>query len=169
MADIEHTLSQISAKRWNEILKEHRERVLHHRRLAEVEHMEAKEFIGLTRRQRARARNMEQFLPESQTDEWPMENSSRREDFEGLLARLNNSKLDFLHTDLDTGLTMAQMAADANRGSEKRLRNARNARTAYNAVLRFRHNVVMTEDESRALDEKMRQLRVLLVQLGKYC
>jgi hypothetical protein len=136
MSDIEHTLSQISAKRWDEILKAHRERVLHHRYLAEIGHMEAEEFIGLTRRQRARARNMEHFIPESQTDEWPMENSSRREDFEGLLARLNNSKLDFLHTDLDTGLTMAQMAADANRGSEKRSRNARNARTAYNAVLR---------------------------------
>ena len=94
-----------------------------------------------------------------------IEDTALREDFEGLLARLNISKLDFLHSDLAAGLTMAQMAAAADGGSEKRSRNARNARKAYDAVLRFRHNVVMTEDQSRALDEKLSELQALLVRL----
>jgi hypothetical protein len=45
-------------------------------------------------------------------------------------------------------------------------RNTLNARKAYEAVLRFRDRVQMSEVQSEALDRKIKQLRTDLLQLG---
>jgi hypothetical protein len=88
-------------------------------------------------------------------------------DFDKLRARLNNRCVEFLQVDLDLGLTMAQIACCAYDGSEKRERNRRNARQAYNAVLRFREKVVTTTEQSRQLSQKVKLLHKALVDLGE--
>ena len=88
-------------------------------------------------------------------------------DFDKLRASLNNRRIEFLQVDLDLGLTMAQIAACADNGSERRERNRCNARRAYNAILKFHEKVVTTAEQSRQLNRKLRLLHTALVDLGE--
>ena len=80
---------------------------------------------------------------------------------------LNNTRLDFLAIDLGIGLTMAHMAARADIGSDSRARNTRNARRAYDTIVRFRTNTVATDRQGEELDQKTSELRVALLNLGE--
>jgi replicative DNA helicase len=88
-------------------------------------------------------------------------------DFDKLRARLNNHCIKSLQVDLELGLTMAQIAARASRGSEKRERYTLNARKAYLAILRLRGKVVTTAQQSEQLNQKLKQLRMALLDLGE--
>lgn len=84
-----------------------------------------------------------------------------------LHAEFNRNGVDFLSTDLDTALTMAEIALGARGDSEKRLRNTRNARRAYNAVLYFSKRVTLTSRKERELGEKLSRLQAALQELGE--
>ena len=81
--------------------------------------------------------------------------------------RLQRNRLDFLRIDLDIALTMAGIAAGAAEGSEKRRRNERNARRAYDAVLRQRGSLVTSPEETKELDDKLVELERALARLGE--
>jgi hypothetical protein len=52
---------------------------------------------------------------------------SGMEDLAKLQSELNEARLDFLHIDLDTAMTLAQIAGSSQPGSDKRARNLANA------------------------------------------
>ena len=80
----------------------------------------------------------------------------------------NATGLDFLMTEVTTGLTFSKIALSGGRDDpDKVQRNTWNARKAYDAVLRFRERVQMSKAESEALDSEMEQLRSDLLQLGE--
>jgi hypothetical protein len=62
---------------------------------------------------------------------------------------------------------MAQIAAAADLGSERRERNIRNARTAHDAVVKFSKKMHASAAERHYLRQKLRRLRLDLENLGE--
>jgi len=78
----------------------------------------------------------------------------------------NRSGVDFVTTDLDLGLTFSHMA----RGlltQETKDRSRRNARRAYDTVVRFRDRVSPTPAEALSIVKKLARLKSELEQLGE--
>lgn len=84
-----------------------------------------------------------------------------------LRSELNQSGIEFLYTDLETALTLAQIACSASRGSEKRERNTSNARRAYDTIVHLAPRISATPEQARELDEKLGRLRSALQDLGE--
>lgn len=80
---------------------------------------------------------------------------------------LNRHGVRFVNVELEIALTMTDIALGANRNSEKMLRNTRNARRAYNAILHFRKRLRFNSDEERDLGIKLQKLQSALHQLGE--
>jgi hypothetical protein len=80
---------------------------------------------------------------------------------------LNATGLEFLMTEVRTGLTFSEIALSGNDDLDKIQRNTWNARKAYDAILRFRDRVGMSKADSDALDSGMAQLRTNLLKLGE--
>ena len=80
---------------------------------------------------------------------------------------LNQTTVQFLLTDLDTGIMLARSAIGARLNSPRQKRNTRNARLAYETVLRFRSKVKITDVVNDALDKKLGRLRSMLKRLGE--
>ena len=93
--------------------------------------------------------------------------SSSRVQFRELQKTVKDNSLAFLHTDLDMALTLAQIAAEADRGSARRERNVRNARKAYDTVLKFREKLRASAAEKHCLRRKLSHLRLCLEDLGE--
>jgi acetylornithine/succinyldiaminopimelate/putrescine aminotransferase len=74
--------------------------------------------------------------------------------------------LGFLRTELETGLMLARIARSAKR-ADKRNRNLLNARTAYEAVLRFMPGVMLTTSQTKELKKKLERLKKELRALGE--
>jgi hypothetical protein len=85
------------------------------------------------------------------------------------IDQLQRSGFEFLTVDLDTALTLTRIAADADADgeSDKRQRNLQNARHAYDTVLRLQEKMHFTEQETAELNDKLRELRTALEQLGE--
>ena len=94
-------------------------------------------------------------------------NISSRDAIEKLRIMLNDTRLNFLAIDLGIGLTVAQMAATSDIGSESRSRQTGIARHAYDTVLRFRRKAVTTAEQGARLDQKTSELRSALLDLGE--
>jgi len=78
----------------------------------------------------------------------------------------NRSGVDFVITDLNVGLTFSYMA----RGlltQETKDRRRRNARRAYDTVVRFRDRVCPTTAEALSIQKKLARLKSELEQLGE--
>lgn len=88
-------------------------------------------------------------------------------DFGLLRDDLNKSTAAFLRIDLETALTLVRIASEAPAGSEKRLRNVRNARTAHDTVQRIRFRIEMTDQEEEEFKGKMAKLRKALEGFGE--
>lgn len=88
-------------------------------------------------------------------------------DFGSLQDDLNKNAADFLRIDLDTALTLARIASEAPEGSERRSRNIRNARVAYETVSRFRTKTETNPEEDEEIKEKVSRLRTALERLGE--
>ncbi len=84
-----------------------------------------------------------------------------------LTSRANKNGIRALKVDLETGLTLAAIALQAPAGSEKRLRNRRHARKAYDAVTHFSERFTPTETEAQEIKSKLKQLRSVLQGLGE--
>lgn len=80
----------------------------------------------------------------------------------------NRISVDFLFTDLSSGLTFAEVARSAQPGdTEKAERNRHNARVAYDTILRFRDRTSMLDAEKVRLAEGLDELRNVLRSLGE--
>ena len=76
------------------------------------------------------------------------------------------AEIDFLRSEVDTGLTLAKIAHNANR-DDRKSRNRLNARKAYDAVVRFTPRVTLTAEETDEMKTKMEQLKSELQKLGE--
>jgi hypothetical protein len=81
-------------------------------------------------------------------------------------AQLNKSFVAFVITDLDAALTFLDVA-DASRIVETKHRNHRNARKAYDAVIRFLQNISPDEVQRAEIDLKLATLESRLRALGE--
>ena len=84
----------------------------------------------------------------------------------GFGSRFRQVSTDFLKVDVATALTFAGIALQTN-DSEKRERNCRNARVAYDTVLRLIERVDLTDEDSQILNGNLERLKSELVQLGE--
>lgn len=76
--------------------------------------------------------------------------------------------VDFLLTELDTGLTFARLALAARSDNpQKRERNRKNARKAYDSLLRFQARTAFSSPEKTRLEEGKKELRAALRSLGE--
>src|SRR3954469_4016738 len=80
---------------------------------------------------------------------------------------LNRNSYQLLKVDIETALTFTRIAAGADEGSDKRSRNQRNGRTAYDSVQHLRKNVSMTTEQEQELDSGLLELRRALEELGE--
>jgi hypothetical protein len=76
------------------------------------------------------------------------------------------TELEFLRTELHSGLTLAKLSRTANH-SAKSERNRANARKAYDAVLRFMGRVLLTGKEAKEVNTKLNHLKSELRKLGE--
>jgi hypothetical protein len=79
---------------------------------------------------------------------------------------IRSTRIGFLLTELETGATFAKVGLDSN-DEGKRTRNRKNARKAYNAILRFVPDTTLTQTEKQQIDEGLVCLRSLLRRLGE--
>jgi hypothetical protein len=84
-----------------------------------------------------------------------------------LREELHRTTLEFLKTDLDTGIMLARIATGARMNSERRERNTRKARKAYDTVVKLRRQTPMSTEIMNAMDEKITRLRSMLEMLGE--
>ena len=77
------------------------------------------------------------------------------------------SGMSFIRAELDTGLTLSRIALDAADNQPKRERNRVNARKAYNAILHFMPDAVMTDADLDEVREALKKLRSNLHELGE--
>lgn len=78
----------------------------------------------------------------------------------------NEAEVESLRAELDTGLTMAQIALDASH-AEKTERNRTNARKAYDSLLHFIPRTQLEPEIADEIDVKLEQLRLKLHELGE--
>ena len=74
---------------------------------------------------------------------------------------------DFLKLELQTGLTMADLASLDQPGSEQRARTQRHAREAYDTVVRLLPRFEIDEKPERLIQERLSRLRAALQELGE--
>ena len=74
---------------------------------------------------------------------------------------------DFLRTEVDLGITFADIAREAGSDPDKVRRNTKNARTAYDTVLRFAPRCAFTVTEAEEMSVRMAHLKASLVALGE--
>lgn len=76
--------------------------------------------------------------------------------------------VDFLFTELGSGLTFARIALTTKTDDAKRIqRNRQNARKAYDSLLHFQGRVSLSQAEKTRLEEGKKELRAALQQLGE--
>jgi hypothetical protein len=71
----------------------------------------------------------------------------------------------FLTTDLDLGNTFVESAKSG--GEEKRSRNRKNARRAYDSVLHFLDEVTLTQEAEKDIRDRLAVLKSDLQSLGE--
>jgi hypothetical protein len=72
--------------------------------------------------------------------------------------QLNATNVDFLKIDVETALTFTQLAL-ATDNKEKKERNRKNARKAYDTILRMWNSVTLTPSQEGYIHEKMSRLK----------
>jgi hypothetical protein len=75
---------------------------------------------------------------------------------------------EFIRAELLSGLTRARIAQNA-LDEQKRSRNRSEARKAYDAILRFLPQTLISEDEKGEIDSRIAELRFVLHSLGEDC
>jgi hypothetical protein len=80
--------------------------------------------------------------------------------------QLNATNADFLRIDVETALTFTQIALEAD-DPEKRDRNRKNARKAYDTILHLREKVEFNPPQHKYMNEKLEQLKRDLITLGE--
>jgi hypothetical protein len=83
-----------------------------------------------------------------------------------LQENLEESRIQFILTELDTATTFCGVAK-ASTDSEKKRRNLENARKGYDTALKFARDAHFDARSQGAYDEKIAHLRSLLQELGR--
>jgi hypothetical protein len=81
-------------------------------------------------------------------------------------SRFNKATTDFLKIDLETALTFTALALQA-QDREKKERNRKAARKAYDTITRLISRVTFSEVEANAFKENLERLRSDLIKLGE--
>ncbi len=81
--------------------------------------------------------------------------------------RLDRTSFSFLLNDTELALTLTRIAQDAVDDLEKRVRNQKNARRAYDTVSGLMGRVALTAEEEQELTSKLTQLKSELQLLGE--
>ena len=79
---------------------------------------------------------------------------------------MNSTSADFLRIDVDTALTFTQIALESD-DQEKKDRNRKNARKAYNTIMHLRDKVEFSPSQDKYLSEKTELLKRDLIALGE--
>ncbi len=74
--------------------------------------------------------------------------------------------MEFVRAELLAGMTRANIARNASDDSKKQ-RNRREARKAYDAILRFLSQTVPSQEEKDQIDSKLKELKSALRSLGE--
>jgi hypothetical protein len=88
------------------------------------------------------------------------------DEFLSTQSRVNKVSVDFLKVDLQAALTFASLALEADDG-DKRERNRRSARKAYDTITRLIDRVTLAEEEAESLKQDLERLKSDLVRLGE--
>jgi len=86
--------------------------------------------------------------------------------FGTMVPTRNAIGIEFLRTEVETALVFARIASN-NHNKEKKRRNVRNARRAYQTLLYFLSQFVFTDQQQHAMREKLTELHRQLVVLGE--
>lgn len=78
----------------------------------------------------------------------------------------NRAGTEFLKVDAATGLTLARSALSTG-NAEKKRRNQKSARKAYDTILRLLKKVTPTDADARQLNEDLHELKDDLIELGE--
>jgi hypothetical protein len=81
-------------------------------------------------------------------------------------ADLQEVSAEFVKTELQTGITFADLALSA-KHKDRRERNTANARKAYDTALRFMDTVSPTPEIDADLNDRLQHLRAQLEKLGE--
>jgi len=84
-----------------------------------------------------------------------------------LRENLNRNSYELLRIDIEAALTFSRIASGADPQSDKRSRNQKNGRAAYDSVQHLRKNVSMTAQQAQELDDGLGNLRSVLEALGE--
>lgn len=80
--------------------------------------------------------------------------------------QFNRTGTEFLKVDVATALTFAATALNTD-DPEKKRRNQRSARKAYDTVLRMTQKVTLTPQDAKELSKSLHLLRANLMRLGE--
>jgi hypothetical protein len=80
--------------------------------------------------------------------------------------QLNATNADFLRIEVETALTFTDLASQTN-NSEKQIRNRKNARKAYDTIVRMWGDVTFTPEQEGFMHEMMSRLKIKLELLGE--
>jgi hypothetical protein len=87
---------------------------------------------------------------------------------ERLVSTLQRSGADFLFLDLDIAFSMAKSASTAGADTQKRARNQKITRRAYDMILYLSHRLKMTKQENGELSKRLAALRRALQEVGEH-
>ena len=79
---------------------------------------------------------------------------------------LNRTGAQFLKTDLETALTFCKAARNT-QDPQKKDRNQRFARKAYDTILRLMKKITLSDTDAKELNQKLERLKEQLVELGE--
>lgn len=77
------------------------------------------------------------------------------------------AKIEFLFTELKTGLTFARIALNTKANDTKMERNRKNARKAYDCLLHFQGRISLSRVEKMKFEEGKKELKAALQRLGE--
>lgn len=95
--------------------------------------------------------------------------ATRRPTVDELLAtagQFKKASSDFLKLDVATGLTFSKLALETD-NPEKKQRNLRSARRAYDMVIRLLDRIPLSEEDAECLSQELAYLKANLERLGE--
>lgn len=87
---------------------------------------------------------------------------------QNIAESLKRTGAEFLSADIDTALTFVGLARSASDDSEKKSRNQRNARKAYDKVQELLARLRLSAEEQSEVNDKLRRLKAELTNLGEH-
>jgi hypothetical protein len=123
----------------------------------------------LSRTTRACRGTSQFFVPYRNQQDDEARYATRRPTVDELLAtagQFKKASSDFLKLDVATGLTFSKLALETD-NPEKKQRNLRSARRAYDMVIRLLDRIPLSEEDAECLSQELAYLKANLERLGE--